>query len=213
MASILIGPQVGHLEWPLTLEDWNARSLGLSFDIGSCAFSSFTTSDTLGLLEIRNDPGVLPFMPSRAPLPLAQHQAWVNAHLLGGDAAAPLVLLGRHGGRAAGFGVIKPTAEKAVFEVGVMAADTWQRGGLPARLATALAVVAARLLGAGGLLTHVHPSHTQALRFNRAWGAHEAPSSKLGELCFRIPLEPLLASSLLQRCTRDLELQVTRLTR
>jgi RimJ/RimL family protein N-acetyltransferase len=210
MARIVVSDEIVAIDWPLSSLDLHTRRLALKFDIGQVTFSTFQEADTLDLLEIRNDVAVLPFMPAQEHVPFERHRLWVRSNLLAVNASTPLLFVGRMGRRPAGFGVIKPTIENAVVEIGVMVTGTWQRSGLPARLAAALVVVADRLLGTREVLTYVHQSHIQALRFNRAWGMREVPSNKIGEVCFRAAIEQPLGTSLCQRCIRDLELQVSK---
>jgi len=190
------------------LAEWHEGAWRLAFRLGAVRFTSFVEADVTALLTVRNDAGVRPFMPTPVPVAPEEHLAWVRANLLTITAATPLLVLGRHGGKPVGFGVVKPTREHAVLELGVMVVENWQRGLLPARLALALVVIAKELLGARELLTHVRPAHLQAMRFNRAWGLEEVPSSKPGEMCLQGRCDAVLSTTMGRRSTRDLVLHV-----
>jgi RimJ/RimL family protein N-acetyltransferase len=196
---------------PLELEAWLRLGHRLAFTCGDVEFEQFGAADTMDLYRVRNDPSVRPFMPSPEPLPLARHRDWVRSHLLDVHAGSPLVLVGRAAGEAVAFGLLKPTAEAGVLEIGVIVAGPRQHGPVPLRLGAALFTIAARVFGAHTLVSHVHHGHRTALRLNRAVGLiPDDGSAKPGETLFRTPMSAALSTPVYRRCARQLVIHIER---
>lgn len=191
------------------MEAWHNLGHQIAFSLGNIDFEQFRASDTGALYEIRNHSTVRPFMPSPEPLPFERHLEWVNAQLINKHEKSPLVMIGRMAGQPAGFGVIKPTGEPGVLEIGVIIAGERQRTLLPARVGTALFTIAAKIFGAHTLVSHVSHQHEQALRLNQGAGLIPKTSSKKsGETLFRTPTSVALSTPLYVRCVRGLEIHV-----
>lgn len=213
----IVGPAAAQQGWGphRSIETWLHGEQVLTLRTFDVRFEQFDgaapAGDTQALYEIRNHATVRPFMPSPEPLALARHVAWVQDQLLVPGPSSPLILIGRTATRAPiGFGLLKPSAKIGAFEVGAMLVGDWQRSGLAPRLVAGLASIAAQLFDADMLLTHVHPAHERALRFNRAWGLMDAPSSdKAGELRLEAPITQLLQTPLYRRCARDLCIEIS----
>lgn len=189
--------------------EWHRRGHRLAFALGDAAFAQFETADSAALYAIRNDPTVRPFMPSPEPVPRERHEDWVRSNLIDTHAASPLIVIGRAAGEPMAFGLLKPTAEAGVLEIGVLVAGAWQRGTLPPRLGAAMFTIAARIFGAHTLVSHVNHGHERALRLNRGAGLlAEAASDKPGETAFRTPLTVLLSTPIYRRCARTLVIHV-----
>ena len=195
----------------MTLEAWLRLGSRIHFTCGDVTFGQFAAADTMALYQIRNDPTVRPFMPSPEPLALDRHQEWARSRLVAVHAESPLVLVGRAAGEPVACGLLKPTGEAGVLEIGVLVAGARQRGPLPLRLGVALFAIADRVLGAHTLVSHVHRGHRTALRLNEAVGlVPVAGSVKPGETRFRTPLASLLATPVSRRCGRELVIRVSR---
>jgi RimJ/RimL family protein N-acetyltransferase len=198
------------LEFPVALELWHRAGSRISFAIGDVCFTQFDAADADALFGIRNDPTVIPFMPGAQAIPYQRHLDWVSTTLLQKNSNTPLILLGRAAGQAIGFGLLKPTAEAGVLEIGVIIAGAWQRTSLPPRLGGALIAAAAQLFGAHTLVSYVNQQHGHALRLNSGAGLLQAPASdKAGEHYFRTPVSALTATPIYRRCTRGLQFTIT----
>jgi len=199
-----------NLEFPVDLELWHRAGSRISFAIGDACFTQFEAGDADALFSVRNDPTVIPFMPGGQPIPYQRHLDWVKATLLDKNSATPLILLGRAAGCAIGFGILKPTAEAGVLEIGVIIAGEWQRTSLPPRLGAALIAAATQLFGAHTLVSYVNQQHGHALRLNSGAGLVQAAASdKPGEHYFRTPASALTATPIYRRCTRGLQFTIT----
>lgn len=200
------------MEWdasPMTPGEWHRRGHRLAFGVGDAEFAQFGAADSAALYEIRNHPTVRPFMPSPDPVPVERHDAWVRSNLIDTHDKSPLIVIGRASGQPVAFGLLKPTAEAGVLEVGVLVAGAWQRGTLPPRLGAALFTIAARIFGTHTLVSYVNHGHAQALRLNRGAGLlAEAQSDKPGETAFRTPMSVALSTPIYRRCARTLVIHV-----
>jgi RimJ/RimL family protein N-acetyltransferase len=206
---VILSPNFG-LDFPVDLELWHRSGSRISFAIGEVCFTQFDAADADALFEIRNHPTVIPFMPGAQAIPRQRHLDWVGSTLLATSKDTPLILLGRAAGRAVGFGILKPTAEAGVLEIGVIVAGEWQRKSLPPQLGGALIAVAAQLFGAHTLVSYVNMQHNHALRLNSGAGLVQAPTSgKPGEHHFRTPVETLRSTPIYRRCTRGLRIAIT----
>ena len=157
---------------------------------GSVELLEFALPDARTLLDLRNHPSVLAFMPSQTPLLLAAHVQWVTQNLKPGG---PLrIFIVRQEGRPIGFTVLKGIDETS-FEIGVVFPDAAHYPGLPAQTAALMLHLCFDQLHAAVVITFVNTQHGQAIALNRGLG-EEVPSAKANELCFKAPREKLLAN-------------------
>lgn len=190
---------------PVNLGSWHMMGYEIGFQTSQVEFRQFSIDDSSVLYEIRNHPSVRPFMPSPDPISYESHLSWVTSQLINSHQSSPLLFIGYHNSKSVGFGILKPTTDPWVLEIGVIVIEEWQRHILPTSIAAALLTVATQAFGAESLVSYVNKNHHQALRLNQGFGlTRSETSSKPGEFFFKTPTHVLLSTSIYRRCAKGL---------
>lgn len=155
---------------------------GLAFRAGCLRLDPYDDAARRELYAIRFHPTVRPFMTNPALASYRSHVGWARSHL-GGERLLLWLVRPPGGGRAIGFTQLQLDADGRHAEIGVMFRDP-QLHRVRAAVATAMTLaIAFRVLGCAWVRSHVAVDHAHAIGFNQAWGGHEFPSDRPGQVC------------------------------